>query len=553
MRFSLRLLLTGNIVLILIFLLSLFLRAYDLGIYPVGFHGDEIELGYNAYSILKTGHDRNGNYFPIAIDQWGDFRPAGYHYLTIPGILLFGLNEFAVRFPGAFFGALSVLVIYFLTKSLFNNHKQALISAAILATNPWHINASRATSESIIALFFVIAGIYLFVTALKNHKNITGFVPAYLCLLISFLFYHASRVFVPVFILCLILFMVVYMNKVNRKIKISLAVLSFLLICFLAVIMIFSGGINRPANVSIFNNPGIQLILDRQIREDEELGADVTRVSHNKFVSYSNTFLDNYFQHFTFKYLFLSGGFPARYFIPYSGNFLLLLFPFLVIGFCFLVSDLIKTKNVLYFIPVLWLLAGPFPAAPSYEDIPNIQRSIMMVPALVLIMSYGIIVFFNLVKPRLTESFILICISLVMVYNFYLFIHNYLYHAHKFESWHRAPGEKELVLTIDRLSKKYDKIITTTANENNMVYYLFYLQIDPGKLDKYGVYHDDKGWHFKNIVFTPVNCPLKQGDVFTKNSVYINKGDCIDFGSAELLSTIRRPDNSIAFYILRPF
>ena len=51
--------------------------------FPVGFHIDEASLGYNGYSMLKTGKDEHGNRFPLYIDMFGDNRPSGYHYLTI--------------------------------------------------------------------------------------------------------------------------------------------------------------------------------------------------------------------------------------------------------------------------------------------------------------------------------------------------------------------------------------------------------------------------------------------------------------------------------------
>ena len=80
-----------------IFILATLLRFYKLGSYPVGFHIDEASLGYNAYSLLLSGKDDNGNTHPLYIDMFGDNRPSGYHFLTIPSVLLFGLTEFATK------------------------------------------------------------------------------------------------------------------------------------------------------------------------------------------------------------------------------------------------------------------------------------------------------------------------------------------------------------------------------------------------------------------------------------------------------------------------
>ncbi|PIV02180.1 glycosyl transferase, partial [Candidatus Shapirobacteria bacterium CG03_land_8_20_14_0_80_40_19] len=59
--------------LILIILLSLFLRIYCLQEVPPSLNWDEISHGYNAYSILKTGKDEWGKTFPLIFQAYGDF------------------------------------------------------------------------------------------------------------------------------------------------------------------------------------------------------------------------------------------------------------------------------------------------------------------------------------------------------------------------------------------------------------------------------------------------------------------------------------------------
>ena len=103
-----------KIALIFIFALALFLRIYKLGSCPVGFLWDEAALGYNGYSILKTGRDEYGKFLPIIFKSFGDYKPGLYVYLTVPSIAIFGLTEFSTRLPAAIFGSLTVLLIYFL-------------------------------------------------------------------------------------------------------------------------------------------------------------------------------------------------------------------------------------------------------------------------------------------------------------------------------------------------------------------------------------------------------------------------------------------------------
>ena len=144
--------LNNFLILALIVFLAGFLRFYQLGKVPAGFHRNEAFLGYNAYSIA-----------------------------------LFGLNAFAVRFPSAFFGTLTVLLTYFLVKELFPNNTfqveglvskkflhlgggveisttparwlLSLIASFLLAISPWHINLCRTATENVIVVFFITLGL----------------------------------------------------------------------------------------------------------------------------------------------------------------------------------------------------------------------------------------------------------------------------------------------------------------------------------------------------------------------------------------------------------
>src|SRR4030043_2215732 len=135
--------------LFLIFLLALLLRVYKLGVFPIGFHIDEAKVGWNAFSILKTGKDDLGNRFSLYYNTFGDYRPTGIFYLTIPSIAVFGRNEFAVRFPSAFFGALTILPLYLFVTEISKSKKDkgklslfGLTASFLLAVSPWHIETS---------------------------------------------------------------------------------------------------------------------------------------------------------------------------------------------------------------------------------------------------------------------------------------------------------------------------------------------------------------------------------------------------------------------------
>ena len=124
-----RLWLTNNSYLMAIIFLAIFLRVIFLNEVPNGFYSDEASIGYNAYSILKTGKDEHGMLLPLYFKAFGEYKNPVYIYSAIPFIKIFGLNEFAVRLTSALFGTLTVLFTYFLAKELF--HKRVGLWAAL--------------------------------------------------------------------------------------------------------------------------------------------------------------------------------------------------------------------------------------------------------------------------------------------------------------------------------------------------------------------------------------------------------------------------------------
>src|SRR3989338_992125 len=103
----------------LIIIFGAVLRLWGLGGNPPGLYWDEVSLGWNAYSILKTGLDEHGRFLPIdTFFAFGDYKPPLYIYAVVPSIWIFGLNEFAVRFPSALAGTLLIVVTYLITKEL---------------------------------------------------------------------------------------------------------------------------------------------------------------------------------------------------------------------------------------------------------------------------------------------------------------------------------------------------------------------------------------------------------------------------------------------------
>ena len=83
------------------------LRLINLGSVPQGFTWDEAALGYNAYSIIKTGRDEFGKFLPLIFKVLATTNPGftftlQFHYRCL------WFKEFATRLPSALAGIMAI-------------------------------------------------------------------------------------------------------------------------------------------------------------------------------------------------------------------------------------------------------------------------------------------------------------------------------------------------------------------------------------------------------------------------------------------------------------
>lgn len=508
----------------IIFVIALFLRFFDLSNYPVGFHIDEASLGYNGYSLLLTGEDENNNRLPLYIDMFGDNRPSGYHYLTILPIKIFGLTEFATRLPGALFGSITVFAVFFLTFTIFKNKIVSLTSSFLITIAPWHIVLSRASAEVIVALFFIIAGFGLFFYSLQK-KSIQYVLISSALMATSFFFYHSPRVFVPGLFLLFILMLLPLIKKSSKYYKIVLF-FSFMFVSVFALFLVFgvSGGTGRYNQVSIFTSFETDFFQKQQIQEDAIAGSSniQSRFFHNKATNILLVFVSNYFDYFGFNFLFTKGGLPIWYSIPRVGLLNLLELPFILIG----MYSLIREKNIYYKILLLWILIAPIVPALTMDDIPNINRVVIMLPMLEIIAGFGFLSFIKNIKHK--KQFTCL-IAFFLLLNTLYFLHQYFYNAKTHNPWYRNNGFAGMMEIVKKTYNDYDKIVMSKYQGGIYPLVLFYMKYDPKTYQLEGSPKNKDYGGFGKFFFVPQDCPSLQAKskvLIDKRVLYVDKGDC---------------------------
>ena len=534
---------------ICIILLAAGLRLYRLGDVPVGFHRDEAFLGYNAYSILKTGKDMTGNSFPLHLESFL-YSPAGYVYASIPAIALFGLNPFAVRLPSATAGILTVIVLYYLAQKLSSKISPE-ISSLVLALSPWHINLSRTATENTLVVLLLTVATYLFFVYL-HKKRFTTFIYSIFVFASTYLMYQAPRAFVPILIPLLLVFGWKRIPK-SHRLPIGLITIACVFIPVISIMLSLNLSV-RIRTVSVLASQETQLKLDESLRENTIAGVRpwIARMFHNKLTAYAQVVANNYFQHFSYEFLLTDAGLPDRYRVPGSG----LMYPLEAIFAIFGSILLALTYPRLAWLVLGWIAFAPFGSALTSDDVPNLQRTLIIFPALSLVTAFGVTHAFS----RFRKIYWTLPL-LLATYGFVAYLHNYYVLQVYHRPWYRHEGYQQLVESVNSVLPKYSKAIITNHESSPMIFFLFYNRTDPTLIQR--VWQQDKAADlntlpFAQYEFSKESCPVRI-DASTSaprltgepNILYVNFSDCkVKDPRVHEISAIRRSDGTEIFRLL---
>ena len=192
-------------------LLGIALRVIQFISVPGGLNQDEASMGYDAFATAFYGIDRNGFSFPAYAISWGSGQNVLYMYITAILVKFFGLSVFIVRLPAVIFGIASLAVFYALIKRI-SGVRSALLGLLLLSISPWHIMLSRWALESNLLPAVFLFAVYMFVAALSKQtktKQTIYFCLGTLMLSLSMYAYATVTIIMPIFLLCLFVYLLV--------------------------------------------------------------------------------------------------------------------------------------------------------------------------------------------------------------------------------------------------------------------------------------------------------------------------------------------------------
>ena len=464
-----------RLLLILIIVLGAFLRFILLDKYPPGVTTDEIQQGYTAYSVLKTTKDEWGDFLPINPRGFGDYKPPFYTYLTIPFVGIFGLNVWSIRLPSAVAGVLTILVVYFLAKQLFNDEKIGIAASLLIAISPWSVQYSRVGFESNIGVLFFSMFVLFFLLSLKRNKF----------LILSAIFggltlftYHSFKILTIFFILGLV---IIYKQELFRFNKRLLFISIGIFAVFILIVVhgfVFSGAGRRASDAAIYSLEAISSL--REIQVKDPLPQPWGRVINNRIFYIGSQFIQNYLGYLSLTFLFSPHRSDATLFnLPGKGLLYIWELPLLLLGLYLVVSKQQKCKKII----LLWLLLASVPASLT-KDYMHTQRVQTFLPLLSIISAYGLVVVLNSIPRRylITAIFML---GIIVVWSIIGRVDHYLYHMFRQNLGGLKYGYKEIVKYSVQQENKYNKIIFTKVHSEPQAFVAFYSKMDTNKFQTY--------------------------------------------------------------------
>lgn len=513
--------------------LALLLRVFALDKFPPELFGDEIDVGYHAYSLLHTAKDYTGQMLPTYIHSFNEWRTPLLMYATVPFVGLFGLNEWGVRLTPVFFGVLNVFLLYILVKHVTRRNALALAAALLLALSPWHIQFSRTAYEVTLLMTLLLLGAIGF---LKSFQRPWWLLIAAGSFSLMPYTYSIGTLLMPLFLISLVAIYFTDIRQIPKRFLVYTGALFFIILLPYTIQTLIGQTGERFSKISIANNP--QLINSIEIERNvpvfppnspfqgpaKEL---IEKVTHNRPVALANAFVSNYLQTFSTNFLFLKGDPNPRQSVGNFGEFHLFYLPLLAIG----AYALIKSNNRFSLVVLALFILVPIPSALTKEGGTQATRLFLFNIPIVVTCAYGLVKFYDAARKQYLIKGLFAIFLVIAAFNMLTYMHRYYTHnpvdGYKFWQY----GYKDGLSYIKQHQDEYEKILITNRGDPALGRTLFHLTYNPKKFHeqftgdkpKPNILPGFDGFVVGNVYFVEVNeAGRKQGieNIVPSNSAY---------------------------------
>lgn len=468
--------------LLLILLIATFLRTYKLTTNPPGLNLDEVSIGYNAYSILKTGKDEWGRTLPLAFEAYGEYKLPLFIYASIPGIILFGPTDLGVRITPAFIGIATVYAFYLLLKAMLS-HKHALAGSLLLAISPWHIHLTRGSFEASLALLLIMISLYYLH---KSRSHPFYLIHTSLFASLALYAYNSARLLIPIYG---IIFAILNWKWLVANLKYTLSSLALTALLLSPLFSSSSNQLVRWETLSITNDETFQHEIGLS-RIYTPLPPLIEKILHNRYTHHAHRLYLNFLEIYSTDFLFLEGDKHTQRSVQGMGLLYLFELPLIVLG-------LTKLKKISAFdrkIILPLFIVSPIPSIITIDG-PSALRALNLIIPLTTLSAIGAVeaLRYNWSRlKRLSRFTVIAFIAWNLLY--FLYREFWVYPVKYAADWQY--GYKEAIHLIMNDYDEADRIFITTKHGEPYMYTLFYGGIDPALYQSSDVKktRDETGW-----------------------------------------------------------
>lgn len=502
---------------LLVIVLGAYLRFIKLAEIPNGLYVDEALIGYNAYSIFKTGRDEYGKLFPILFRFFGSYSPPLYVYLSAIVIRFLGLNIFSVRLVSSLSGIAAILIIYFFSKSLkiTKTLSYPLIAAFIFSLAPGAIFYSRLGYEVNLAFSIYLLGIYLLWLSLKNSRFLIFALPT---LVLSMYSAHTELYLVPLTLILVFWFYrkTLQTKRTKKHLYIGISLSIFLLVPLISIL-------KTPA----FFTKGAIFYTDTVIEQASKLPKIVPHFLRI-LLAFSREFLSRFFNYLSLSSLFFFTDPDLQRSIPDLSFF----YPWMTIpyllGFTVLWKE--RKKEAVKF--ALIVLLSILIMGSLIKDPFSTQRLLPLFSFIVLVIALGLEKILLNIKlwQRIILLFSLVGISILFLWRSYFV----LFPKERAKVW--GYGFFELAKEIQNYSdEKF--LIDQSRIKPAYIELAFYLKYSPDKFHQ-EINKDIKDHYYEDILFNDKYNfgNIRTGTIHWEEDIYLKQiivGDVLSISEGQ--------------------
>jgi hypothetical protein len=399
------------------------------------------------------------------------------------------MNEYSTRLPVVLLASLTPIIFVLLLKKLKFSWPASFLGGVFLGLSPWHIHFTKGNFVAVLAILFIVLGMYFFVWWTEKKKALRLVLSAVFFSL-SVWSYHAERLFVPLLVLGLLLVYRKHFNlkkaEVKKSVLWALAILAVFVIPFIYLAVTSPAIRERAVSTSIFADPSLGPTLHR----DGYKSLSEMVFNNDAFLTLRH-WLGKYLNYFDLRFWFWKG----MQFTPPGHPGLGLFFATDIVIFFFGVYYFSKSKNKeLNKLALSLFFLGPLSASVAQNE-QHPLRALTWLPFFGIVAAGG----FEYLLKHFKKTYVLFVYALLMLVNLFYFSDIYTKQFPRLYSEFWQYGYKQVALYACENRDNYDKIVVsdTFGSEGPIntglpyLYLLFYCDWDRETFIKTGK-HSDK-------------------------------------------------------------